>query len=178
MKTSTSALNQTQNQRTTCQTTRQHSSGDSARSSCDEINTKTNHIMRTLYLQQTENRLSEQMFGPSLCENTANVATVQTNKNSLRTGAARLLMSFILLLFLQGMAWGQTASVFMQNTSNEPGTTGNVWDLANTQGSSGTITSGSTGGGTNGTHLLNYLLLLLQAVILLMQFQEIVILFL
>ena len=113
MKTFTSTFNQTQNPRTMCKTTQQTSSGDFARSTCDEINTKTNHIMRTLYLQQTENRLSEQMFGPSLCENTANVATVQTNKNSLRTGAARLLMSFYFIALYAGNGlWANCNALF------------------------------------------------------------------
>ena len=66
--------------------------------------------MRTLYLQQTETRLNDEMFGPSLCTNTANNATVQTTKNSWHKGVARLLMSIVLLLIMQGMAWGQTAN--------------------------------------------------------------------
>lgn len=51
---------------------------------------------------------------------------------------------FLFFISVHQFSLGQTASVFMRNSQTQPGATGYVYDFANTQGSSGTVTSTGT----------------------------------
>lgn len=86
------------------------------------LKTKKPNTMKNLYLTQTAQLLTGRTNETT--RGTAQTGAGDPPKNSLRLNAARILVSLILLLVMQGMAWGQTAgpSNSTSNSQTSPGT--------------------------------------------------------
>ncbi len=62
--------------------------------------------------------------------------------NSHFRAKSHIVSLVLLLVLMQVMALGQPVSLFLQNTTTQTGTGGNIYDLSLAQGNSGTVTSG------------------------------------
>ncbi len=84
-----------------------------------------------------------------------NINKISFMKTFLRKSGIFAVALMIANLFLMNNSYAQTAKVYAQNTSNETGTTGNVYDLTVTQGAAGTrVSAGSSS--TSFTDVLDF----------------------
>ncbi len=108
------------------------------------INSKPNY-MKTLYFNQMTQQLTGRTTETKPLFATGH-DTDKTPKNSLRQNAARILISLILLLVMQGMALADNATWSLNSSPGNPTTSGNISATALAKGSGvGTVNYGTDG---------------------------------
>jgi hypothetical protein len=82
-----------------------NTTGHPAGLNCPAFNQKSNDMKNLYFTAMAQHLTGRTSATPSVGKTDTN----QTKQSSWRLGAARLLMSLILLLVMQGMTWGQTS---------------------------------------------------------------------
>ena len=101
--------------------------------------------MKAILLQGTGQIITTTSGTPQIVRNIASNFATTNNRHKTKWHFVSLVL---LLLLIQGVAWGQTVNLYLQNTVTQSGTGTFIKDLALTQGSSGTVISQGTTSGT------------------------------